>query len=712
MQALKAVAQLLEKLLETVGTLLLQIWPVVLVLLTAVFFLVYTEQGIDVLASARGDAGEVFQLLVATFTLVAASSLCTAYLLMLPPDWDRHGFINVILKGRDERAARKMAAGVVAFLGLLIVMKLIIDYVIVVEFDVWRYLKTNAVLVGTYLAFLVTMNVVIMVALHRDALENIVRVAGGASIVALLGFALFPVALGMAIGAEFTLFLVLSSWLFATCLLVGYARANGLRYSFAILGALALLGVIVGWSGDPTSPARPIRCVAGDCQPAQGTWTVPEAFKAWRTQHEAGERPVLMMVAAAGGGARASYWTSVVLGRVTDAAPEAVRRHLFVASGVSGGALGLAVHRGLLASGTPACAESDWFFEDCARRFGRGDFLAPNVAALMTGDIVNGLLDRGLLTGRDVALELAWEEHWKAIVGNGAFAEPFSALWPDATKRPSLILNATSTRNGERLVISDLNAVTFLGRVTGCRTNLAEHARIPFSAAVNASARFPVIDPPGAIAIWPCDGEGVPAVETVADGGFHDNFGAASLLDVLDALQAYERDLGKRVRLVVVQITSDPTPGLAAGLDEQFTGDAFADIGPCAPRTPVMAQAPPPPARRSWPWRWLLAGADGQLEDIAAKQKALGASDPLKPAGPLGTLMKARERTGAVFPVELRRRVKALGGDYFHFAMDASVSAPLGWMMSRRAQRELDRLLDSKCHKAQLGELVAILHQR
>jgi hypothetical protein len=37
----------------------------------------------------------------------------------------------------------------------------------------------------------------------------------------------------------------------------------------------------------------------------------------------------------------------------------------------------------------------------------------------------------------------------------------------------------------------------------------------------------------------------------------------------------------------------------------------------------------------------------------------------------------------------------ALGGDYFHFAMDASVSAPLGWMMSRRAQRELDRLLDS-----------------
>jgi hypothetical protein len=33
-------------------------------------------------------------------------------------------------------------------------------------------------------------------------------------------------------------------------------------------------------------------------------------------------------------------------------------------------------------------------------------------------------------------------------------------------------------------------------------------------------------------------------------------------------------------------------------------------------------------------------------------------------------------------------------------------------MMSRRAQRELDRLLDSDCHKAQITSLVTILRQQ
>jgi hypothetical protein len=716
MRVLNGFGRFYQIVVETACALLLQVWPVIMVLLAALFFLVYTEQGIDVLAGARGDAGEVFQLLVAIFILAAASGLCIAHLLMLPPDWDRR-----IAQGlsTDQRAGRKWFVGGAAVVGPLMLLMIVVEHIVIVEFDVWRYYKANAIPIVTFLGLLAVTITAIVMALRRDALSRVIRIAGWGAMLALLAFAAFPVTLGTAIGAEFTLFLMLTCWLFVACQMVAHARVEDQHYVLAAGVGAALVVVIVGWPGD-SLPARPIRCVDGTCEPAQQTRTLPAVFSGWRTQHGENQRPVLLMVAAAGGGARASYWTSIVLGRVTDDVPDAVRRHLFVASGVSGGALGLAVHRGLLASEKPACAEGERFFEACARRFGQGDFLAPNIAALMTGDIVNQLLLGGPFTGRDVALELAWEERWKAVVGNTLLAEPFAALWPTAMQGPSLVLNATSTRNGERLVISDLAAATFPGGVTGCRTNLAEHARISISAAVNASARFPVIDPPGALAVRPCDGSGDGALvlETVADGGFHDNFGAATLLNVLDALHAVarveERELADLVRLVVVQITSDPSRGFATGLDRQLGDDNLARIGPCTPRIAAAAQAPAPPAppKRWWLWSWLLSSSDRQLVEIAEKQKALGATDPLKPAGPLGTLMKARERTGAAFPVELRRRVKALRGDYFHFAMDESVSAPLGWVMSRRAQRELDRLLDSPCHKAQVSDLVAILGQK
>ena len=110
-------------------------------------------------------------------------------------------------------------------------------------------------------------------------------------------------------------------------------------------------------------------------------------------------------MSAAGGGARASYWTSIVLGRLTDSKPESLRKSLFLASGVSGGALGIAVHASLLAADNPACAENVRPVENCARKFGTGDFLAPNVAALLTADLLNAALPRSIsVPGRDVAL--------------------------------------------------------------------------------------------------------------------------------------------------------------------------------------------------------------------------------------------------------------------------------------------------------------------
>ena len=60
----------------------------------------------------------------------------------------------------------------------------------------------------------------------------------------------------------------------------------------------------------------------------------------------------IVIVSAAGGGIRAAAWTALVLGTLQDHAP--LNAHLFAASGVSGGSLGLAVYASSLADGVPA----------------------------------------------------------------------------------------------------------------------------------------------------------------------------------------------------------------------------------------------------------------------------------------------------------------------------------------------------------------------
>jgi hypothetical protein len=105
----------------------------------------------------------------------------------------------------------------------------------------------------------------------------------------------------------------------------------------------------------------------------------------------------------------------------------------------------------------------------------------------------------------------------------------------------------------------------------------------------------------------------------------------------------------------------------------------------------------------------------GHGRDVSVKQqfelveKLLAPEDPTEAAGIYGTLMKARTRSGSIFPIELRKRIQRLGGQYFHFAMDDNVSAPLGWALSDKARNSLDTLPDSDCHRAQLELIVAQL---
>ena len=108
------------------------------------------------------------------------------------------------------------------------------------------------------------------------------------------------------------------------------------------------LGVVNAW----LHPFHRVRVCDGDCNavtlPNQRP-TVGAAARAWYAQAKSaydevhGEGPVpMLVVATAGGGIRAAYWTATVLERLEADFKDqgGVRPYLFAISGVSGGSVG------------------------------------------------------------------------------------------------------------------------------------------------------------------------------------------------------------------------------------------------------------------------------------------------------------------------------------------------------------------------------------
>jgi hypothetical protein len=162
-----------------------------------------------------------------------------------------------------------------------------------------------------------------------------------------------------------------------------------------------------------------------------------------------GRKPVLVVIATKGGGARSAAWTTAVLTQLEQEMPE-LPYHTRLISGVSGGMLGAAYwvttlnppgSSTLHSIPTESGSSSDpW---ELVERISR-DSLSPVVRHLalpLRGD-------------RGAALEKAWEKHTA-----GALAWPFAQLREAERKgwRPSLVFSPMLVEDGRRLVISNLD---------------------------------------------------------------------------------------------------------------------------------------------------------------------------------------------------------------------------------------------------------------
>jgi WD40 repeat protein len=240
-------------------------------------------------------------------------------------------------------------------------------------------------------------------------------------------------------------------------------------------------------------------------------------------------------------------------------------------------------------------------WKGCLELLLSGDFLSPVFLSLISSD----LLQLGYRGDRAATLEQAWEMRYASITADNGdkicSKNPPQARELKATTLasamttvracvltesksnwlPVLLLNGTSVATGRRIVASDVRSFrandipgrtdhqvvrTFTDAydlhelMTGEKVEMFESGDIRLSTGATMSARFPIISPHGNIR----DKEGR-IVDRVVDGGYFENYGAITSLEIANALRRYG------LKPFIVVVNNEPSlPKLDCVTDESF----------------------------------------------------------------------------------------------------------------------------------------------
>jgi len=480
-------------------------------------------------------------------------------------------------------------------------------------------------------------------------------------------FLVFPVELPSAVGAPAIVLFATASWiLFGSMILSYWPLANGYP---SLTIPLILAALVMSWWNDNHT----IRST-GELGAAAPREAPQQHFRGWleaRIERAPADRPFpVFVVAAAGGGIRAAYWTASVLGRISDESGGAWPDHLYAMSGVSGGSVGAALHAVQIAefrSAPPAHPRRrPGAFVSGVRNTLGNDILSPVLAYLLFPDLVQRFVPIPFsFADRARAIELAMESAVADPQGanSGRFTRRFAELWPAGAARydvPVLLLNATIVETGQRGIVSNLrisedvfpDSVDLLDAILRTQD-------MPLSTAAHLSARFTYVSPAGTIrttggAVW----------GHVVDGGYFENSGSATAVELLQQMKevadAVQKEKSRRVALMLVLIRNDPrAPSVCeTGLDTPL---------PPGPHTYLNDLLSPVRALLS------TRVARGRLAEETALNLIQGFH------GGTADIQSPRCEGGCVFEF-------SLGG--------GAIEPPLGWSLSARGRGDMDDHLD------------------
>ncbi|GJJ03414.1 hypothetical protein RugamoR64_39520 [Duganella rhizosphaerae] len=314
-----------------------------------------------------------------------------------------------------------------------------------------------------------------------------------------------------------------------------------------------------------------------------GAWNREQGFNAFidawtaaRGERLADHGPIILL-AASGGGLRAAAHAALAFTTADDLSNGLFGQRVLAVSGVSGGALGAVTWLGARNDGTKAESTNPLKpLGDEPRlpqlaRFYSGDFISPLANTLLTHDLLPAALP--ILTGhsrRANALSTSWQAQWeKTFPDNGSripdplvFVHSVSDFAAKPGQMPMVILNTTAASDGQRAVYSSVDAkfpgAAHLDPNTNVATAVSDSARFAFASPVAQScADQPLAAPKVNASPLKCRPGFFPI--TIADGGYADNSGLASIHDILDELVASKRGLEN---VFVIIVKSNPSEGM------------------------------------------------------------------------------------------------------------------------------------------------------
>lgn len=303
---------------------------------------------------------------------------------------------------------------------------------------------------------------------------------------------------------------------------------------------------------------REIRLVEAADAPA----TLENQFTDWldsRPNREAfrGDAYPVVVVAAQGGGIRAAALTALTLAKL-DAMHPGFSDHVFLISGVSGGAVGAGFYAATIAQERGAQDQLPPRI-DRLRKTLRQDYLSGPLGRLFFTDAITmwAPLPRVTSLDRSDALSASFRDG----AGDAAplLGKPLSFFTGQA---PFLALNTSSVGRTSPFVLTRLQTDFAGSRLAGLDSLGSRDYRyeISLSDAMGLSSRFPGITSAGILRS--------PTGRTVAlvDGGYFDNSGLGTALAFMDRLTQVRLKDGRKVRFLILRIGSkidadDPASG-------------------------------------------------------------------------------------------------------------------------------------------------------
>jgi len=265
-----------------------------------------------------------------------------------------------------------------------------------------------------------------------------------------------------------------------------------------------------------------------------------------------------------GGASRSGYWTAQILSGLEDASEGKFSKHLFCLSGASGGSVGNATFFSLLRA-RQDLERKGICLSDAAGKYLQSDFLTYTISHLFGPDIFRNIFPFINTIGRDQDRGRALATSLEEASGDNCFlydslAVKFSSLITqknDSTyKLPVLCINATSMRDGNPAVFSNINirgsllaSNNYFNKRIDILDLISNQRDIKLSTAVVLGASFPYISPAGRIdSLKMINGKQVEeGSQYFVDGGYFDNSGAGFVNEMIigiNNLLATDNSLG------------------------------------------------------------------------------------------------------------------------------------------------------------------------